>query len=109
MILAVFPAGMLAAPPVLPTTIDSASKLALSGMVPVVVIVFVILGLLVVWAVFVRHSPRDPRARRLSDAPPPSGRRRRHRRREHRPRPPSLAETGGLPPIKPAEPPNPPA
>jgi hypothetical protein len=31
------------------------------------------------------------------------------RRREHRPRNPTLAETGGLPPIRPGGPPGPPA
>lgn len=101
-------ATLLAATPILPPTIDGAGRLALSGMVPVVVIVVVICGLLVGWAVFFRRSPRDPRARRLTDAPLPSGHRRRRLRREHRPRAPSLAETGGLPPVKPAEPPNPP-
>jgi len=34
-------------------------------------------------------------------------RRRRHRRREHRPRNPTLAETGGLPPLRSAPPPEP--
>jgi len=33
--------------------------------------------------------------------------RRRHRRREHRPRNPTLAETGGLPPLRTAPPPEP--
>ncbi|HTL55510.1 MAG TPA: hypothetical protein VL361_07510 [Candidatus Limnocylindrales bacterium] len=33
--------------------------------------------------------------------------RRRHRRREHRPRNPTLAETGGLPPLRSAPPPEP--
>lgn len=36
------------------------------------------------------------------------GRRRRRRRREHRPRNPTLAETGGLPPIRSSKPPLPP-
>ena len=36
------------------------------------------------------------------------GRRRRKRRREHRPRNPTLAETGGLPTTKPETPSNPP-
>jgi hypothetical protein len=34
-------------------------------------------------------------------------RRRRRRRREHRPRNPTLAETGGLPPIRTEAPPGP--
>jgi len=36
-----------------------------------------------------------------------SRRRRRHRRREHRPRNPTLAETGGLPPLRTTPPPEP--
>ncbi len=35
-----------------------------------------------------------------------SGSRRRRRRREHRPRNPTLAETGGLPPLRPEPPPD---
>ena len=45
-----------------------------------------------------------------ADAPSGSGKRRRRRRhsgRHHRPRNPTLAETGGLPPIRPEEPPEP--
>jgi len=40
------------------------------------------------------------------DAPPRSGkrRRRRHSGRHHRPRNPTLAETGGLPPVRPEDP-----
>lgn len=35
-----------------------------------------------------------------------SGRRKRIRRTEHRPRMPTLSETGGLPPLRPEDPPN---
>lgn len=71
--------------------------------------------LLLGWAVFIRK----PRRRRSSyrypsnqtqvrsastngaaDGPP----RRRRRRRQHRPRNPTRAETGGLPPVRPEEP-----
>lgn len=38
----------------------------------------------------------------------PKGRKWRRRRREHRPRNPTLAETGGLPPVRRSEPPPPP-
>jgi hypothetical protein len=85
---------------------------------------FVVSLFVVVWAVFVRRSRRR-RARRQShghshahsqaqaqaSVPAETGegadasqRRRRRRRREHRPRNPTLAETGGLPPMR-AEPP----
>lgn len=79
---------------------------------------------LLVWAAFFRnrrrhhshhhhHHHHDASAESLtpgtdgapaSDSPEPR-RRRRRRRREHRPRNPTLAETGGLPPIRPDKPP----
>jgi len=70
-----------------------------------------------IWAVFWRkrrrrkhrhHSPAGSHASHregssvVSDDEAPAGRRKRRRqRREHRPRNPTLSETGGLPPIKP--------
>ena len=93
---------------------------------------FIVLGsialvsvVLLVWAAFFRkhrrhhshhHHHHHPAAgeSRLpgTDAapasdPPEPRRRRRRRRREHRPRNPTLAETGGLPPIRPDKPPEP--
>ena len=65
------------------------------------------------WAVFIRKRKR--RASRHADdykrAPIESsssaagskGRKWRRRRREHRPRNPTLAETGGLPPVRPPD------
>jgi hypothetical protein len=80
--------------------------------------------LLVIWAVFFRrlfrprhhrHHTHDrssqPAASPASAAggPPAPGQRKRHRwrrsGREHRPRNPTLAETGGLPPIRTHQPP----
>jgi len=93
--------GMLAEVPKLPTPVDSLDRQALSGMMPVVLVVLAVLAALMIWAVFLRRGPRNPRARVLSDDPARSGhRRRRHKRREHRPSNPTLAETGGLPPVK---------
>jgi hypothetical protein len=76
--------------------------------------------LLLVWAVFLRKKRRRRRSHHHShhhssspsevpdspkdDGPPaPEEQHRRHRRsrRRHRPRNPTLAETGGLPPIRP--------
>jgi len=78
-------------------------------------IVLVVL-LIVLWAIFLRKPRRrqsgEKHRRHHSPARPNSdegsgGRRRkwRRRRREHRPRNPTLAETGGLPPIRTEPPP----
>lgn len=102
MILAASIAGLLAELPKLPTPVESVDRQALSGILPVALVVLGVLAALLLWAVFLRRSPRGPRDRVLSDDPPRSGRRRRrHRRRDHRPSNPTLAETGGLPPVKP--------
>ena len=80
--------------------------------------------LLLLWAALVRkkrrrrhshhhsqhHSSRPaevPEAPIVQEAPPPPVKRRRRRRsgRHHRPRNPTLAETGGLPPVRPEGPP----
>lgn len=85
--------------------------------------------LLVLWAVYIRKAPRrhshnhhhhrhhsedqdntsnvtqDPETEGNSE--PRYRRKRRRRRREHRPRNPTLAETGGLPPIRSERPPGP--
>lgn len=65
----------------------------------------------IIWAVFLRRPPEEFSGWGPSHSkyqpPAPAGegsethrRRRRRRRREHRPRNPTLAETGGLPPIR---------
>ena len=77
----------------------------------------------VVWAVYFRKSRRRPHGHQhshhhsyepakeaaadTSDDPEQPGKRRKWRRprREHRPRNPTLAETGGLPPVRTGEPP----
>lgn len=83
--------------------------------------------LILIWAAFFRSAKRQGRSHhhshRRSAAPAdppqndparegasssPQGRRRwRRSRRRHRPRNPTLAETGGLPPIRPDDPPAP--
>jgi hypothetical protein len=78
-----------------------------------------ITGATLIWAVFLRktrrrqhghhHSPESATEAAVdtSDEPVPGRRRRKWRRprREHRPRNPTLAETGGLPPVRTGEPP----
>ena len=82
--------------------------------------------LLLLWAAFLRkkhrhrhshhhghhHSSRPaevPAVAPVQDAvaPPVKRRRARRLRRRHRPRNPTLAETGGLPPVRPEHPPGP--
>jgi hypothetical protein len=54
-------------------------------------------------------APEEPQEEPSPDEPglERRRRRRRHRRREHRPRNPTLAETGGLPPVRTGRPPDP--
>jgi hypothetical protein len=82
--------------------------------------------IILLWATFIRKRSRRRREHQHSryrfsrpgeaaevqteeDEDPPSEKRRRRRRsgRRHRPRNPTLAETGGLPPIRPEGPPEP--
>ena len=94
--------GLVAELPKLPTPVDSFGSHVLSGVAPVLLGVGSVALALLAWALFWRRRPRGPRARVLQDESPRSGRRRRrHRRRDHRPSNPTLAETGGLPPVKP--------
>ena len=58
------------------------------------------------------HERHETASEAIADEEPVSEsssrrRRRRHRRREHRPRNPTLAETGGLPPLRTTPPPEP--
>jgi hypothetical protein len=79
-----------------------------SGMVAAVLMaVFVVVLLVVLWAVFIRKPARSAERGRLVDKSPSgsaesSGRggRRRRKKREHAGRNPTLAETGGLPELK---------
>lgn len=63
-----------------------------------------VIALVLIWAVFIRKPKIETRSKVLEpfveeERKSSSGRkRRRKRRREHRPRNPTLAETGGLPP-----------
>jgi hypothetical protein len=88
-----------------------------------------VIFLILIWAIFLRkpsrrdqprHGHRQHRRNRAperaqerpagatDDATAPSKRRRwRRRRREHRPRNPTLSETGGLPPFRSEGPPSP--
>ena len=77
----------------------------------IVLILSLGLGIGIIGILLVKYSHRH--RRRSSTGPLPStgrrhsGRRKRIRRTEHRPRMPTLSETGGLPPLRPEEPPNP--
>lgn len=82
--------------------------------------------LLIIWAVYFRKKPSQHSHHYHYPAPNPATRatgsngdegegsgerryrrKRRRRRREHRPRNPTLAETGGLPPLRSEQPPDP--
>jgi hypothetical protein len=68
--------------------------------------------LIIMWAVFVRKKRRrtresyQPAAAKIEA--PPKRRKWRRRRRDHRPLNPTLAQTGGLPPVRTDEPTEPP-
>jgi len=75
---------------------------------------FVLFLILVVWAKYFRKKPRrhhshsgpvNSQAFQEAEDDHAEGHRRRHkrRRRDHRPRNPTLAETGGLPPPRPED------
>ncbi len=100
----------------IPTSLDTPARSALGGMMPVLIAIFLIVAALVVWAVFIRKSPRrrergrlvtsKPKAREEKDKDEDdeedgdgSPRRRRRRRSRSRHRNPTLADTGGLPPL----------
>ena len=91
-----------------------APRLFLSDTMPIIAIGFLAALLLFGWAKYWRKGSRQRSAGASSLGAGPSGqeesegaatgrkhRRRRRARREHRPRNPTLAETGGLPPDKP--------
>ena len=95
----------------LPSGLDAGARNTLGGALPVVAAALVVLAVLLLWAVFLRKPARRRERGRLLEkntvAPKPStdqgsgkssGRRRR-RRETHRPRNPTLSETGGLPPL----------
>ena len=92
----------------LPSALDGSSRQVLGGVIPVIAAMLVLVCLLVGWAVFLRKPQGRRKRGRLIESKhkPPvaedsgskSGRRRR-RREKKRPRNPTLAETGGLPPL----------
>lgn len=95
----------------LPTGLDAGARHTLGGALPVIAAALVVLAVLLLWAVFLRKPARRrergrlieqkssaPKARSEGESGRSSGRRRR-RRESHRPRNPTLSETGGLPPL----------
>lgn len=86
----------------LPNALNSNTQQGLRGALPIFLAISGVLLGFVLWAVFIRKSPRYRKKGALIDAPAEeeSGRRRRRRRsrREQRTRNPTRAETGGLPP-----------
>ena len=105
----------------IPTSLDTPARSALGGMMPVLIAIFVIVAALVVWAVFIRKSPRRRERGRIVAAKPKvsedkdeddegdgDGSHRRRRRSRSRNRNPTLADTGGLPPLGAGDPKSPP-
>jgi hypothetical protein len=112
-----------------PTDVLSGSRhwmgLTVKELVAVLGAVALVTLLLFLWAVYVRKKPHRHSHHHHHHSPDPeeasassidsdsevSGerryRRKRRRRREHRPRNPTLAETGGLPPLRTEHPPDP--
>ena len=88
----------------LPSTLNADTQHSLRGITPVLLSLVAVVALVVFWAVYIRKSPRTRRRGALLDGEADSGRlsssgrRRRRRNRERRPRNPTRAETGGLPP-----------
>ncbi len=93
--------------------LDTSIKQSLSGTVPVIIAALLILFGFITWAVFLRPSERRRRRGEILDGAAAglrsssssnsgsgSGRNRRRRREKGRPRNPTLAETGGLPPVR---------
>ena len=94
---------------------ESGAGQALSGAVPVVIGALVVLFSFIIWAAFIRRSDRRRERGEILTTPARdrsessgSGRRRRRRREKGRPRNPTLAETGGLPPVRDPDAPPPP-
>jgi hypothetical protein len=98
---------MIAAAPNLPEALRVVREAGPDSTGAYALVLMAVLGVLllfVVWAVFIRkpgRGRRRERGRLTSAAPPaePGGKSRRRRRRSER-RNPTLAETGGLPPLR---------
>jgi hypothetical protein len=88
----------------LPDSLPTTTRLSLHGLLPIFAAIFLVVVGFTFWAIFLRKSPRSRQRGALVDSDPTnermssSGRRRRRRRRDRRPRNPTRAETGGLPP-----------
>lgn len=103
----------------IPTSLDSHSRGMLGGVLPVLVAASVIVGAFVLWAVYLRKPAGRRERGRILDKPAKEAddseggssshrrRRRRSRSRNHQ-RNPSLADTGGLPPLGAGDTKNPP-
>jgi len=88
-------------------SLDLGFKNSLNGAVPVIVAALAVLFAVVLWATFLRPSERRRQRGEILDKPSSSRSRsesgssgHRRRREKGRPRNPTLAETGGLPPIR---------
>ena len=90
--------------PTLPSsTLTSGAREAMGGLAAVFAAVFAVVGLFLLWAIFIRKPSKDVRRGALSEGgtgrkSSGKGDRRRRRSSKERPRNPTLAETGGLPP-----------
>lgn len=83
--------------PHLPTGLNPETQKAFGGSAVAFVAGLLVLGLGLIWAVFFRKFDKK-KARGVITESEGSGRRRRRRRSKDRPRNPTLADTGGLPP-----------
>jgi hypothetical protein len=90
--------------PTLPNSaLPTGTRQMMGGMGAVFAAVFAVIGLCLIWAVFIRKPDTSRKRGALRDGPASSdagrsGGRRRRRSSKERPRNPTLAETGGLPP-----------
>jgi len=97
--------GALPDSSLLPQALPTPTQGSLRGLAPVLVVLVLLIGVLVFWAVFLRKSPRTRHRGALVDGEVSGGRysssgrrRRRRRHRDRRPTNPTRAEAGGLPP-----------
>jgi hypothetical protein len=89
--------GAAEAAPSLPNSALSPSALqAMGGVSAVFIAVFAVVGLCLLWAVFLRNPGYRRQNGTLQESSSSSNRRR--RKSKERPRNPTLSETGGLPP-----------
>ena len=103
----------------LPTVAPKVGGMRIQDMLAILVPVSVIMLLIVLWAVFIR-KPKNEHGRtrvyksaeedfeELDDGTIRKKKRHKRRRRDHRTRNPTLAEAGGLPPMRPEDAPPPP-